>query len=53
MQQRSGKIYLQAKQEDFDTGKLGEITMAHIRGKRRSVCSRCLRVWIRLGFRVR
>jgi len=28
MQQRSGKIYLQAKQEYFDTGKLGKITMA-------------------------
>ena len=28
MQQRSGKHYLQAKQEYFDTGKLGKITMA-------------------------
>ena len=28
MQQRSGKIYLQAKQEYFDTGKLGKITLA-------------------------
>ena len=28
MQQRSGKHYLQAKQEYFDTGKLGKITLA-------------------------
>ncbi len=28
MQQRSGQIYLQAKREYFDTGKLGKITMA-------------------------
>ena len=28
MQQRSGKHYLQAKQEYFDTGRLGKITMA-------------------------
>jgi predicted dehydrogenase len=28
MQQRSGKHYLEAKQEYFDTGKLGKITMA-------------------------
>src|SRR5579884_2524641 len=28
MQQRSGKHYLQAKREYFDTGKLGKITMA-------------------------
>ena len=29
MQQRSGLHYLQAKQEYFDTGKLGKITLAH------------------------
>jgi len=28
MQQRSGQIYLQAKREYFDTGKLGKITLA-------------------------
>ena len=28
MQQRSGKHYLQAKREYFDTGKLGKITLA-------------------------
>ena len=27
MQQRSGKHYLQAKQEYFDTGKLGKVTL--------------------------
>ena len=46
MQQRSGKHYLQAKQEYFDTGKLGKITLARTCGtathiicaKRRRIC---------------